>query len=247
MSETMNKIIVEGQKLRKIFKYGLFGRKRIVAVDDVSIRIYRRETVVLLGESGSGKSTLGKILLLLLKPDIGRVYFHGRDITDLNHKELKEIRRKMQLIPQNPESALDPRWKIYDSLAEPLRIHRIFEKREEEENRILELIEMVNLDDELLYRYPHELSGGELQRIVIARALSLNPEFIVCDEPTSMLDVSTQASIIRLLLKLQKKFGISYLFITHDIELARIIADRILIMKKGKIISEIKLKKRITI
>ncbi len=237
--------MIEGVSLRKVFKIGILGRKKIVAVDNVNIKIKDRETVVLVGESGSGKSTLGKLLLMLLKPDSGRVYFKGVDITDLNQRDLKKFRRKMQLIPQNPEDALDPRWRIYDSIAEPLRIHKLFDKKEEEENRVFELIEMVNLDDELLNRYPHELSGGELQRVVIARALALNPEFIVCDEPTSMLDVSTQASIVRLLLRLQRKFNLSYLFITHDIELANAIADKIVVMHRGRILSEAKHRRKI--
>ncbi len=239
--------MIEGVSLRKVFKIGILGRKKIVAVDNVNIKIKERETVVLVGESGSGKSTLGKLLLMLLKPDSGRVYFKGADITDLNQRDLKKFRRKMQLIPQNPEDALDPRWRIYDSIAEPLRIHKLFDKKEEEENRVFELIEMVNLDDELLNRYPHELSGGELQRVVIARALALNPEFIVCDEPTSMLDVSTQASIVRLLLRLQRKFNLSYLFITHDLELANAIADKIAVMHRGRIIYEIKNVKKLPI
>lgn len=239
--------MIEGVSLRKVFKIGILGRKKIVAVDNVNIKIKERETVVLVGESGSGKSTLGKLLLMLLKPDSGRVYFKGADITDLNQRDLKKFRRKMQLIPQNPEDALDPRWRIYDSIAEPLRIHKLFDKKEEEENRVFELIEMVNLDDELLNRYPHELSGGELQRVVIARALALNPEFIVCDEPTSMLDVSTQASIVRLLLRLQRKFNLSYLFITHDLELANAIADKIAVMHRGRIIYEIRNVKKLPI
>ncbi len=226
--------MLRGVGLKKTFKTGLFGGRRIVAVNGVNIEIGEGETVVLVGESGSGKSTLGKILLMLIRPDEGRVFFDGIDLTKLKGKELRRIRIKMQLIPQNPEEALDPRWRIYDSIAEPLRIHKLVDKSEEE-NRILELVKAVGLKEEHLGRFPWQLSGGELQRAVIARALALNPKFIVCDEPTSMLDISTQASIVRLLMNLQKRFGISYLFITHDLELAKVVADRILIMRSGKV------------
>ncbi len=227
--------MLKGVGLKKTFKTGLFGGKRIVAVDGVNIEIGEGETVALVGESGSGKSTLGKILLMLIRPDEGRVFFDGVDLTKLKGKELRRVRTKMQLIPQNPEEALDPRWRIYDSIVEPLRIHKLVDKSEEED-WILELVKAVGLKEEHLGRFPWQLSGGELQRAVIARALALNPKFIVCDEPTSMLDISTQASIVRLLMDLQRRFEISYLFITHDLELAKVVADRILIMRSGKVV-----------
>ncbi len=230
--------MIEGKKIKKVFKSGIFGGKTVVAVDNVDITVYDGETVALVGESGSGKSTLGRILLMLIKPDEGKVIFDGVDLTKLRGRELRRFRTKMQLIPQNPEEALDPRWRIYDSIAEPIRIHKLADSRNEEEELILELIRAVGLKEEHLNRYPHELSGGELQRAVIARALTLNPKFIVCDEPTSMLDISTQASIVRLLMEFQKRLGISYLFITHDLELAEVIADRILVMRSGKIVDE---------
>jgi peptide/nickel transport system ATP-binding protein len=230
--------MIEGIGIRKVFKSGIFGSKRVVAVDGVSIRIEEGETLALVGESGSGKSTLGRILLMLIEPDEGKIIFEGIDLTELKRDELRKFRRKMQLIPQHPDEALDPRWRIYDSVAEPLRIHKLVEDREEEKSRVLELIDAVGLKEEHLDRYPHELSGGELQRAVIARALSLQPKFIVCDEPTSMLDISTQASIVRLLMDLQREFNIAYLFITHDLELAGVIADRIAVMHDGKIVEE---------
>lgn len=230
--------MIEGIGLKKVFKFGILSSKAVVAVDGVNIRVGECETVALVGESGSGKSTLGKILLMLIKPDAGRVIFDGKDLTKLKGRELRKIRAEMQLIPQHPDEALDPRWRIYDSIAEPLRIHKLVSSRTEEENIVFELIKAVGLKEEHLERYPHELSGGELQRAVIARALALNPKFIVCDEPTSMLDISTQASIVRLLMDMQRKFGMSYLFITHDLELARVIADRILVMNGGKIVGE---------
>ncbi len=228
-------VLVKGENLSKVFRSGFLGKKRVLALRNVNIEIRKGETLALVGESGSGKSTLGKVLLMLIKPDSGRVVFDGVDLTRLNGKKLRSYRLKMQLIPQHPDEALDPRWKIYDSIAEPLRIHRLVESKEEERERVLRMVEIVGLKEEHLNRYPHEVSGGELQRAVIARALMLNPKFIVCDEPTSMLDVSTQASIVRLLLDLQREFGITYLYITHDVELAEVIADRIVVMKNGTV------------
>jgi peptide/nickel transport system ATP-binding protein len=228
------KIVIRGVGLTKIFRSGFISKKEVVAVDNVDIEVGKGQTLALVGESGSGKSTLGKLLLHLIKPDRGAVYFEGINLTKLKSGKLRKMRKKMQLIPQHPEDALNPRWKIYDSIAEPLRIHRITATNEKE---IVEnLVGMVGLGYEHLTRYPHELSGGELQRAVIARAIATKPEFIVCDEPTSMLDVSIQASIVNLLLNLQHRFGITYLFITHDAELAKIIADEVAIMYSGQII-----------
>jgi len=232
--------MIKGVNLWKVFKSGIIGKKRIYALKGVSLEIKDGETLALVGESGSGKSTLGRILLMLIKPDRGKVVFDGVDLTSLGNKELRKYRLKMQLIPQHPDEALDPRWRIYDSIAEPLRIHKLVESKEEEQNKVFELAELVGLKEEHLSRYPHEISGGELQRAVIARALALNPKFIVCDEPTSMLDVSTQASIIRLLLDLQRRFKMTYLFITHNLELASVIADRIAIMNGGRIVKKLK-------
>ncbi len=222
-------MLIEGLNLTKIFSSGLMGSRKTVAVDDVSVKIDRNETLALVGESGSGKSTLGKLLLFLIEPTAGKVIFDGITI---NRKNVRKLRRRMQYIPQHPEDSLDPRWKIADSLLEPLRIHGL------PDENLHDLVEMVGLGEEHLCRYPHELSGGELQRVAIARALSLSPDFVVCDEPTSMLDVSVQASIINLLLKLQRKFGLSYLFITHDLELAEIVADRVAVMYRGEIVEE---------
>ena len=229
--------MIKGINLHKVFESGLISKTKIVAVDGVDIEINEGETLALVGESGSGKSTLGRILLLLIKPTSGKVFFDRLDLTGMKGKELRKIRQKMQLIPQHPEDALDPRWKIYDSIAEPLRIRKLADKKEEKEF-IYKLLEIVELREEHLNRYPHELSGGELQRAVIARAIALNPEFIVCDEPTSMLDVSVQASIINLFLDLQRKLGLAYLFITHDLELANAVADRMAVMYRGQIVEE---------
>ena len=205
--------MIEGKNLYKIFESGIFSKRKIVAVDGVDIEIKEGETLALIGESGSGKSTLGRMLLMLTEPTKGEVIFEEKNLTKMKKSELRKIRRKMQLIPQYPDTALDPRWTIYESIAEPLRIHKIADN---EYDKIKELIEIVGLKEDHLNRFPHELSGGELQRAVIARAMALNPKFIVCDEPTSMLDVSVQASILNLLMELQKEKNLSYLFITHD-------------------------------
>ncbi len=225
--------MLKGEKLKKTFKTGILRSKTISVLNDVDIEIREGETVALIGESGSGKTTLGRVLLMLIKPDSGRVIFEGTDLTKLKRKELKKLRLKMQLIPQNPEDALNPRWKVYDSIAEPLKIHGMYEHE-----RVVEIAKKVGLKREQLSRYPWQLSGGELQRVVIARALIVKPKFVVCDEPTSMLDLSTQATIIRLLMKLQKEMNTSYLFITHDFELAELIADRILEINSGKVKSK---------
>ncbi len=225
--------MLKGEKLKKTFKTGILRSKTISVLNDVDIEIREGETVALIGESGSGKTTLGRVLLMLIKPDSGRVIFEGTDLTKLKRKELKELRLKMQLIPQNPEDALNPRWKVYDSIAEPLKIHGMYKHE-----RVVEMAKKVGLKREQLSRYPWQLSGGELQRVVIARALIVKPKFVVCDEPTSMLDLSTQATIIRLLMKLQKEMNTSYLFITHDFELAELIADRILEINSGKVKSK---------
>ncbi|AGK60929.1 hypothetical protein Asulf_00924 [Archaeoglobus sulfaticallidus PM70-1] len=226
--------MLKGVGLYKVFESGFFSKHRIVAVDGVDIEINRGEVLALVGESGSGKSTLGRMLLMLVRPTRGEIYFDGLDLVRMKAGDLRRVRRRMQLIPQHPEDALDPRWRIYDSIAEPLRIHGLDCSRDIIHN----LIEMVGLREEHLYRYPHELSGGELQRVVIARAIAVEPEFIVCDEPTSMLDMSVQASIVNLLVSLHKKLGMAYLFITHDLELARIVADRVAVMFAGQIVEE---------
>ena len=227
--------MIEGKNLYKIFESGIFSKRKIVAVDGVDIEIKEGETLALIGESGSGKSTLGRMLLMLTEPTKGEVIFEEKNLTKMKKSELRKIRRKMQLIPQYPDTALDPRWTIYESIAEPLRIHKITDN---EYDKIKELIEIVGLKEDHLNRFPHELSGGELQRAVIARAMALDPKFIVCDEPTSMLDVSVQASILNLLMELQKEKNLSYLFITHDLEVANIMGHRMAVMYAGQIVEE---------
>lgn len=229
--------MIEGRGLTKIFAPQ--GKNRITAVDRVDIRIDAGETLVLVGESGCGKSTLARLLLLLTPPTRGEVFFEGRSLTRLKEKELRSIRRKIQIVPQQPESALNPRWKIADAICEPFRIQPDALISGRQAGRELErLLGLVGLEPEQAARYPHQLSGGELQRAVIARAIALEPALIICDEPTSMLDVSTQAAIIRLLQKLQHRLGCSLLFITHDQGLARAIGDRTAVMFGGQIVEE---------
>lgn len=228
--------MLEGRGLTKVFTSGFFGKRRFFAVRDVDISIKKGEVITLLGESGSGKSTLAKLLCLLSEPTDGDVLLDGFRVTKLRGKELKNFRKKVQMIPQHPEEALDPRWKIVKSVVEPAKIHGIIDK--DEEDFAIELLELVGLKKEHLERFPKELSGGELQRVVIARAISLQPHFLICDEPTSMLDASIQALIIRLLLELQRKLKMGILFITHDVDLARAISDKSVIMFRGEVVEE---------
>jgi len=228
--------MLKALQVTKVFESGLLNRKKFTAVDGVDLEIGSARTLGLVGESGSGKTTLGRILLLLTRPSSGQIFFDGTDLTTQDRAGFNKIRQKIQLIPQHPEISLNPRWKIYDSIAEPIRIHRLAPSRPRERNKVFELLDIVGLKEEHLERYPHELSGGELQRVIIARVLSLRPRFIVADEPTSMLDVSVQAQILNLLMDLQQKFAVSYLFITHDLEVARIVSDQIAIMHAGRIV-----------
>jgi oligopeptide/dipeptide ABC transporter ATP-binding protein len=216
---------------------GLFGRGQTVhAVEDVSLSIAPGETLGLVGESGCGKSTLGRTLLRLIEPTSGTIRVEGRDITHLSPKELRPLRRRMQVIFQDPFSSLDPRMTIRETLAEPLRIHKLCNSRNEETATIGALLDQVGLKPEALDRYPHEFSGGQRQRVGVARALAVRPAFIVCDEPLSALDVSIQAQIINLLLNLRDTHQVSYLFISHDLEVVRFISHRIAVMYLGRII-----------
>lgn len=222
--------------LKKSFSTGVFKRKRVNAVNGVSIDIQPGETLGLVGESGCGKSTLGRMMLRLLEPTEGKVYLDRVDLMALGPGELQRTRSKMQIIFQHPESALNPRMKIYESIMEPMQIQQVYNSRREERKKAYELIDLVGLNKEHLNRYPHELSGGQIQRAVLARILSLKPCFIVADEPTSMLDVSVQAQVLNLLKDIQKMFNIAYLFISHDLEVVCWMSDRTAIMYKGDIV-----------
>lgn len=223
------------ENLKKYYYSGVFNKKEIRAVDGVDLEIKSGRTLGLVGGSGCGKTTVARTILRLVEPTDGSIVFDGRDITKLRGREMKNLGREMQIIFQNPETSLNPRIKIYDAILEPLRIHKLCSADEENE-KIHKLIEIVNLNKELLFRYPHELSGGQLQRVVIARILSLNPKFIVADEATSMLDPLVQAQILNLMKDLQEKLGISYLFISHDMDVVEWMSDEIAVMDKGKIV-----------
>ncbi|AKB43492.1 ATP-binding cassette domain-containing protein [Methanosarcina vacuolata] len=228
--------LLEVKNLKKHYYSGLFQLQVNKAVDGVSFRIEKGKTLGLVGKSGCGKSTLGRTVLRLLEPTEGSIIFDGQDISKLKGQSLKYLGTRMQIIFQNPESCLNPKMKVYDIIAEPLRLHRLCAKDRELE-RVKELIEIVYLNEELLFRYPKELSGGQLQRVAIARVLSMKPELIVADEPTSMLDPLVQAQILSLLKGLQTKFKISFLFISHDIKVVEWMSDEIAFMEKGKIVN----------
>ncbi|MBY0405005.1 MAG: ATP-binding cassette domain-containing protein [Cyanobacteria bacterium] len=216
---------------------GFFNRKvgEIQAVTGCDLKIYPGETLGLVGESGCGKSTLGRCILQLIRPSQGKVYLEGQELTQLSENHLRPLRRNMQIIFQNPYSSLDPRMTIGDTVAEPLIIHHLF-KGKALKQRVSELLEMVGLPQDALKRYPHEFSGGQRQRVGIARAIALNPKFIVADEPVSALDVSIQAQILNLLDDLKKEFHLTYLFIAHNLSVVEYISDRVGVMYLGKIV-----------
>lgn len=228
------------RSLRKSFlsKSGIFRRRRITvhAVDGIDLDIYKGKTYALVGESGCGKSTLARLVMRLVEPTSGNIYYKGRDLLSVSVKEMNEIRKSMQIIFQNPYASLDPRMSVRKALAEPFKAHGLWDDDEESERKLLHLLDLVGLDREALDRYPHQFSGGQRQRICIARALALRPEFLVCDEPLSALDLSIQAQILNLLMELQERFGFTYLFITHDLSVVRHIADRVFVMLLGKIV-----------
>ncbi len=230
--------LLKVEDLKKFFYVsgGLFGggKKTVYAVNGVSFTVHRGETVGLVGESGCGKSTLGRTILRLIEPTSGRIYFEGRDILNLKGKEMRRLRREMQMIFQDPYASLNPRMTVEEIVGEAFTIHGIAKGRERRE-RVRELLDIVGLPRDAINRYPHEFSGGQRQRIGIARAIALRPSFIVADEPLSALDVSVQAQIIRLLEEIQKEFNITYLFITHDLRVVRHITDRVIVMYLGKI------------
>jgi oligopeptide transport system ATP-binding protein len=205
------------------------------AVDDVSFEVRAGETLGLVGESGSGKTTTGYCVLQLLKPTSGSVVFDGQDLTTMNKKGLRHVRRDLQVVFQDPYASLNPRMTVGDIVSEPLLVHDIGDRRSRRRSSE-QLLEVVGFNPDFINRYPHEFSGGQRQRIGIARALALNPSLIVCDEPVSALDVSIQAQILNLLKDLQREFGLAYLFIAHDLAVVRTMSDRIAVMNRGKIV-----------
>jgi peptide/nickel transport system ATP-binding protein len=206
----------------------------VMAVNDVSFDVFPGETLGLVGESGCGKSTLARTLLRLIEPNHGQVVFEGRDILSLPPKAVRQLRREIQIIFQNPYSSLDPRMNIGDAVMEPLMIYGRGNKKQHRD-RVAYLLERVGLDPKWVNRYPHEFSGGQRQRICIARSLALNPKFIICDESVSALDVSVQAQVLNLLKELQSEFGLTYIFISHDLSVVKFMSDRIIVMNRGKI------------
>ena len=230
------KVLMEAKNLVKEFPVTSGSKKAVVhAVSDVSLQIYEGETLALVGESGCGKSTLGRLLLGLIDLTSGEVLFDGETITGKKGKELREMRRQMQIIFQDPYASLNPRMNVEKIIAEPLTTHKLCADKEERRRRVLELMEEVGIPAEFIHRFPHQFSGGQRQRIGIARALALNPRLIVCDEPVSALDVSIQSQVLNLLEDLQDQYGLTYLFISHDLSVVRHISDRVCVMFLGRI------------
>lgn len=231
-----SKKLVEVQNLKQYFPVnggGFFEKKVVKAVDDVSFYVNKGETLGLVGESGCGKTTTGRTLLRLLEPTDGKIFYSGTDITKV---KMLPYRRKMQIVFQDPYASLDPRMTVGDIVGEAIDIHKLADHKKERRERIVELLSLVGLNTEHANRYPHEFSGGQRQRVGIARALAVNPEFIVCDEPISALDVSIQAQVVNMFEELQEKMGLTYLFIAHNLSVVKHISNRIGVMYLGKLV-----------
>lgn len=225
-------------QVKNLKKYFHTKRGVLYAVDGVSFSIERGKTLGIVGESGCGKSTVGKSMLRLVEPTSGEILFEGKDITKFDKKQIRNVRKEMQIIFQDPFASLNPRKTVSQLIQEPLLLNHLTKGRKETETRVLELMRMVGLDERLYNSYPHELDGGRCQRIGIARALAMNPKFILCDEPVSALDVSIQAQVLNLLKDLQDQLGLTYIFITHDLSVVHFFADDILVMYLGQVVEK---------
>ena len=230
--------LLEIRNLEKeyFFSAGFLGKtKSFKAVDDVSLKLYEGETLGLVGESGCGKSTLGNAILQLDKATAGQIFYRGQDITNIGKEELKNLRKEIQIIFQDPYSSLNPRIQVGKAIMEPMQVHKLYKDDKERKAKTIEILEQVGLTPEHFDRYPHEFSGGQRQRIGIARTIALQPKMIVCDESVSALDISVQAQVLNLLNDLKDNFGFSYIFISHDLAVVKYMSDQVVVMNKGKI------------
>ncbi len=231
-------MLLQAYNISKEYKMGIWSNKKIKAVDNFSIEVKNSESIGLIGQSGCGKSTVARIITKLINPTKGEILFNGKNIVSLNKREIFNLRKDLQIIFQNPQQTFNPRTKIYNIIAEPLRLHSLVKNKEEEKKKILEIIDIVGITKDQLDRYPHEISGGQAQRIAISRVLALNPKLVVADEPTSMLDVSVQAQILSLFKEIKKERNMAMIFISHDLDVVKEMCENVIVMKEGKIIEE---------
>ena len=235
----MSEVLLNVENLCQYYKVskGLFGKTQYVkAVDGVNFQVYKGEVFGIVGESGCGKSTLGKTICKLIEPTSGKIEFEGRDITNLSRKEMREVRKDMQMVFQDPYASLNPRMSVRNIVAEPLKIHGLDAGRQETDKKVIELLQKVGLDSYHAVRYPHEFSGGQRQRIGIARAIAINPKLIIADEPVSALDVSIQSQVLNLMNQLTREMGLTYIFVAHDLSVVEHISDRVGVMYLGNFV-----------